>query len=70
MSTSESLALSEAQTARCLGISVSGLRRWRRDGQGPPFIRMGRLIRYDESDLGQWLEANKIRGTSEAKEES
>ena len=56
MGTLQELLLTEAETARRLGISVSGLRKWRREGQGPRFIRLGsRLIRYSVPDLDAWL---------------
>ena len=55
----QELLLTESETARRLGISVSGLRKWRREGQGPRFIRLGRLIRYSVPDLEEWLVANR-----------
>ncbi len=55
----QELLLTESETARRLGISVSGLRKWRRGGQGPRFIRLGRLIRYSVPDLEEWLVANR-----------
>ena len=55
----QELLLTESETARRLGISVSGLRKWRREGQGPHFIRLGRLIRYSVPDLEEWLVANR-----------
>jgi predicted DNA-binding transcriptional regulator AlpA len=56
METVQDLLLTESETARRLGVSVSGLRKWRREGQGPRFIRLGsRLIRYSVPDLDAWL---------------
>jgi predicted DNA-binding transcriptional regulator AlpA len=49
----------EPETAYRLGVSVSGLRKWRREGTGPPFIRMGRLVRYSALDIKAWLLANR-----------
>lgn len=49
----------EPETARRLGVSVSGLRKWRREGTGPQFIRMGRLVRYSALDIEAWLLANR-----------
>ncbi len=52
----QELLLTESETARRLGVSVNGLRKWRREGQGPRFIRLGsRLIRYSAVDLDTWL---------------
>ncbi len=55
----QELLLTESETARRFGVSVGGLRKWRREGQGPNFIRLGRLIRYSVPDLEEWLIANR-----------
>ena len=47
--------MTESETAEHIGISLSGLRKWRNDGSGPPYIRIGRLIRYREKDIEEWL---------------
>lgn len=31
------------------------LRRWRRDGSGPPFIRLQGRVLYDRADVESWL---------------
>jgi predicted DNA-binding transcriptional regulator AlpA len=58
----KAIVFSESETARRLDVSVSGLRKWRREGTGPQFIRIGRLIRYSIEDIQAWLMALK-RGT-------
>jgi excisionase family DNA binding protein len=49
----------EREAANFLGVSVSGLRKWRNRGIGPRYCRFGRLIRYRLSDLNEWIEAHK-----------
>jgi len=49
-------ALTETEAARRLGVSISGLRKWRHDGNGPRFVHIGRLVRYLVSDVQVWLE--------------
>ncbi|WP_109976097.1 helix-turn-helix domain-containing protein [Mycolicibacter sinensis] len=51
--------LSPRETAEALGLSENTLAKWRyqRDENSPPFVRLGGLIRYRESDLLLWLDA-------------
>jgi len=50
--------LNETQTARLLAVSVAALRRWRREGRGPQFLRLGKCIRYDVRAIERFLAAN------------
>ena len=53
--------LTEDDTADFLQVTPFALRKWRRQGCGPRFIRCGaRLVRYSRSDLEAWLERNKF----------
>jgi len=49
-------AWTESEAAHFLGISSSGLRKWRNKGTGPRYVRLGRLIRYIPADVQAWLE--------------
>lgn len=59
-------ALTEKQAASYIGMSVPYLRADRmnghREGQtpGPPFVRIGRSIRYLRADLDEWLAAHRV----------
>ena len=59
MTAIDDIILSESEAARRLDVSVSGLRKWRRERSGPQFIRIGRLIRYSLSDMQAWLATRK-----------
>ena len=59
MGTVQERLLTESEMAHRLGVSISGLRKWRERHVGPKFIRLGRLIRYSVTDLEAWLDANK-----------
>jgi predicted DNA-binding transcriptional regulator AlpA len=51
----------EAQAARRLGISPDTLARLRKEGLGPPYIRVGkRVIAYDLVDLSAWLNSRRF----------
>lgn len=48
--------LSTRQAAELLGLSPRTLERYRGSGEGPPFMRMGRGVRYSRADLDAWME--------------
>ncbi len=50
--------LNETEVAEMLRCTKAALRRWRREGRGPRFIRVGRLIRYRLADVEEFLESN------------
>lgn len=39
-----------------VGVSVTTLYHWRCGGKGPKAIKVGRYLRYSESDIEEWLE--------------
>ena len=56
----------EKEAAVILGCTVSALRKWRLLGKGPAFCRVGRLVRYSETDLASFLNANRVDPTGGA----
>jgi predicted DNA-binding transcriptional regulator AlpA len=60
--------ISQKQAARILGLSPRTLERHRVAGTGPRYARLGRLIRYRQCDLSDWVESSVIRSTSEVSE--
>lgn len=46
------------QVAEYLGLTVSALAQLRFQGRGPQFIKAGRLVRYSETAIQEWLEQN------------
>lgn len=53
--------LTERDAAIYLGVSQVFLRKHRREGGGPPFVRIGsRNIRYRVKDLQAWVEARTV----------
>ena len=50
----------EKQTAVILGCTVSALRKWRLLGKGPAYCKIGRLVRYADADLAEYLDANRV----------
>jgi hypothetical protein len=52
--------LTSYETARLIKFSAAALRKWRREGRGPPFIRVGRQIRYVASCVHAWAKAHSV----------
>ena len=57
--------LNTTQLAKFLGVSTQYLEIARLKGNGPPFSRVGRLVRYRRATIDAWLEAHEVRSTSE-----
>jgi hypothetical protein len=55
----------EHEAACYLSRSCSSLRRDRKNGGGPGFIRFGRSIRYLRSELDDYISACRKPGTAE-----
>jgi predicted DNA-binding transcriptional regulator AlpA len=56
--------LDQRKAAQILGVSVRTLERHRVTGTGPRFCRLGRLVRYRECDLEEWVGRSLRTSTS------
>jgi excisionase family DNA binding protein len=54
----------ETEAAEMLGLSKRTLQAWRVRGGGPPFLKLGRLVRYDTTSLWDWVTAHVAHNTS------
>lgn len=52
--------LREQDAADFLSLSVRTLQSWRLRLAGPPFVQIGRAVRYRRRDLIAWIDANTI----------
>lgn len=52
--------LKEEAVADLLDVSVRTLQAWRLRRVGPPFVQVGRAIRYRRRDLIDWIGANTV----------
>ncbi len=59
--------LTDPETARYIGMSGSWLRQARMNGNpdAPPYIKIGRSVRYLREDLDTWLEQRRRVSTSD-----
>ena len=53
------------EAAAFLKVSLSWLAKARMRGDGPPYLRIGRSIRYTEAALMQWMKSRQRMSTSE-----
>ena len=42
------------------------LSKWRRDGSGPPFVKIGKRVRYTRAALVAWRDGQTRRSTAHA----
>jgi predicted DNA-binding transcriptional regulator AlpA len=57
--------LTPKEAAAFLRLSVSFLAKARMRGDGPPYFKPGRAVRYRESRLIEWLKSRSRLSTSE-----
>jgi excisionase family DNA binding protein len=57
--------VSQAEVAELLGVTERCIEGWRVRGGGPRYVRVGRLVRYRESDVSAWLDARTRASTSD-----
>jgi excisionase family DNA binding protein len=50
--------LREQEAADLLSLSIRTLQSWRIRSAGPPFVQVGRAVRYRRRDLIAWIDAN------------
>lgn len=55
----------EAEEAWRLGLAPKTLANQRCRGDGPPFLKVGRLVRYNPDLTDAWLEERVRRSTSD-----
>lgn len=48
--------LNETQVSEEIQVSLACLRRWRLRGEGPPYVKVGPLVRYRPEAITEWIE--------------
>jgi predicted site-specific integrase-resolvase len=62
--------ITEGEAAAILRVSLTSLRRWRREGSGPVYRKLSRSVRYRREDLAEFLAAARRTSTSGARDVS
>ncbi|WP_431860088.1 helix-turn-helix transcriptional regulator [Azospirillum sp.] len=55
--------MTRRQAAKFLTLSERTLRQLAEDGDGPPFVKLGRRVIYDRDDVVKFMDARKTRRT-------
>jgi predicted DNA-binding transcriptional regulator AlpA len=55
----------EQQAAQILRVTVKALQKWRVTGAGPRFVKIGRLVRYTEEALEEYIQQRTVASTAE-----
>jgi excisionase family DNA binding protein len=53
--------MTEDEVAEYLRVTKRTVRAWRLESTGPPWLRVGRFIRYRRGDVDGWLERQRDR---------
>jgi excisionase family DNA binding protein len=56
--------LSPDEVSEQLQVPIETLRRWRYERRGPTFVRVGKAIRYRQSDVDVWLARMTVESSS------
>lgn len=59
MTIEEIRLLTQEELAEYLGLSKPTLQRWRREGYGPKYLRIGKHVYYKEVDVLAWIEEQR-----------
>jgi predicted DNA-binding transcriptional regulator AlpA len=65
MNATPTILLTPKEVAHRLKLSASWLAKARMRGDGPPYMKVGRCIRYAEAALFQWMKSRHRLSTSE-----
>ena len=64
------ILLDTRATAKRLGIALATLAKMRLNGGGPPYLRIGGKVLYDETDVERFIaDRPRLRSTSELKQQ-
>lgn len=59
--------MNPAEVGVRLGVSTSSLAKWRLSGDGPPYVKVGTRIAYDEDMVEAWLRSRVRKSTSDGR---
>jgi len=54
------LLLTPKEVSEALGVATQTLAKWRSDGTGMPYIKLGGAVRYRADEVAAWVDANTV----------
>ncbi|MEO0464939.1 MAG: helix-turn-helix domain-containing protein [Pseudomonadota bacterium] len=63
METNDKRLISTDEAAALLGLSPRTLEALRFRREGPPYVKLGRAVRYDLGELEDWIASNRVEPT-------
>jgi predicted DNA-binding transcriptional regulator AlpA len=54
------------ETAAVTGLAVSTLNKWRLEGRGPKFVKLGKRVLYRDEDIESFITAGIRASTSQS----
>ena len=58
--------LSDRELAERTGTRPQTWRKWRLQGRGPRYVKIGRLVRYRWRDVQAWLDSRTVENTAQS----
>ena len=52
--------IDEVKTSEKLNVAVQTLRNWRHQRKGPPYVKIGRSVRYLCTDIQAYLDKHRV----------
>jgi len=65
----EKKIMKPTDVAEQLGLEPQTLARWRTQGRGPKFVKVGSAVRYLPDAVDQWIRENTFANSAEARQE-
>lgn len=53
--------LTQDEVSKLTGVAKGTLENWRVKKIGPPYLKLGRSVRYKLSDLNEWLASREMK---------
>ena len=50
--------LTPEQTAKLLQVKTNTLKQWRWGNMGPSYVKVGRMVRYNQNNLNEYIARN------------